>query len=581
MDEMARLAFSIAGNPGIHALLLGSGISRSASIPTGWDITMDLVRRIAAAEDVVDETDWAAWHRRTYGSEPGYSELLNRMTGTPAERRAILQEYIEPSGDDVEEGRRVPTKAHHAIARLVRDGFVRVVVTTNFDRLLENALAAAGVEPVVVRSEDDLAGAGPMQHARCFVLKLHGDYLDNRILNTDEELSSYPAAYDTLLDRIFDEYGLVVAGWSGDWDPALRAAIVRAPNRRYPTFWAARGAPSRAAGDIISARRADVVAIEDADGFFVRLADTVEVIAKSRLPSPSTLEAVLAATKRNLAKPERRIDLADGFAEQLDRLLTRVSEEGGAPSSPLHDDAHLLERWASIENLAEPLARSIGLAGRWGDGSEFTQMQDVVQAILDARDGGSGTRQATLSVYPAYLGVLTYALGLAKAGRWSELYEWFLTKVARPSRQTMRIVDCLVLQRFDESKPDWWKIWPGLGNAETAWADHLVERVVPWSRDYGAGQAVALGNYHRFEILAGMAGLSAYPDDLISQGDGPIQTPFGQTVLLREDNERLLDRLGLNTLKPTLLEAGFCEGREMRWDLALANFEAISDHVRW
>jgi phosphoglycolate phosphatase-like HAD superfamily hydrolase len=172
---MARLAFSIAGNPGIHALLLGSGISRSASIPTGWDITMDLVRRIAAAEDVVDETDWAAWHRRTYGSEPGYSELLNRLTGTPAERRAILQEYIEPSGDDVEEGRRVPTKAHHAIARLVRDGFVRVVVTTNFDRLLENALAAAGVEPVVVRSADDLAGAGPMQHARCFVLKLHGD----------------------------------------------------------------------------------------------------------------------------------------------------------------------------------------------------------------------------------------------------------------------------------------------------------------------------------------------------------------------------------------------------------------------
>jgi hypothetical protein len=75
--------------------------------------------------------------------------------------------------------------------------------------------------------------------------------------------------------------------------------------------------------------------------------------------------------------------------------------------------------------------------------------------------------------------------------------------------------------------------------------------------------------------------MSVYLAELISRSDRPIQTPFGQTVLLREDNERLLERLGLNALKPTLLDAGFCEGRETRWDLAIANFEAISGHLRW
>jgi hypothetical protein len=32
---------------GTQALLLGSGVSRSAQVPTGWDVTLDLVRRVA------------------------------------------------------------------------------------------------------------------------------------------------------------------------------------------------------------------------------------------------------------------------------------------------------------------------------------------------------------------------------------------------------------------------------------------------------------------------------------------------------------------------------------------------------
>ena len=59
---------------------------------------------------------------------------------------------------------------------------------------------------------DALAGAEPLTHSRCYLLKLHGDYKDARILNTDQELSAYPESYDKLLDRIFDEHGLIVCG---------------------------------------------------------------------------------------------------------------------------------------------------------------------------------------------------------------------------------------------------------------------------------------------------------------------------------------------------------------------------------
>jgi hypothetical protein len=199
IDPSTSFAFSIFENKGVYTLLLGSGLSRAAQIPTGWEITLDLIRRIAALEDVTGESDWAAWYLQRTGKEPNYSEVIDALTTLPDERRSILHSYIEPTADDIRDGRKIPTKAHHAIAWLVREGFIRVIITTNFDRLLENALREAGVEPTIVGSDDDLRGAIPLIHSRCFVLKLHGDYLDTRVKNTDEELSAYSALMDSLL----------------------------------------------------------------------------------------------------------------------------------------------------------------------------------------------------------------------------------------------------------------------------------------------------------------------------------------------------------------------------------------------
>jgi hypothetical protein len=42
IDPIHSLAFSIQANRGVYAVLFGSGISRSAKIPTGWEITLDL-----------------------------------------------------------------------------------------------------------------------------------------------------------------------------------------------------------------------------------------------------------------------------------------------------------------------------------------------------------------------------------------------------------------------------------------------------------------------------------------------------------------------------------------------------------
>jgi hypothetical protein len=40
IDPSTALAFSLFENKGVYALLLGSGLSRAAQIPTGWEITL-------------------------------------------------------------------------------------------------------------------------------------------------------------------------------------------------------------------------------------------------------------------------------------------------------------------------------------------------------------------------------------------------------------------------------------------------------------------------------------------------------------------------------------------------------------
>ena len=49
VDHLTRVSFSIYENRCVYALLIGSGLSRVAGIPTGWEITIDLIRRVAMA----------------------------------------------------------------------------------------------------------------------------------------------------------------------------------------------------------------------------------------------------------------------------------------------------------------------------------------------------------------------------------------------------------------------------------------------------------------------------------------------------------------------------------------------------
>lgn len=354
-------------------------------MPTGWGVVTDLVRKVVAQEDEGSleraQNDPEAWWQEKHGEPLGYSSLLESLASTAASRQGLLAGYFEPTDEERDEDIKTPSKAHRAIAQLVKNGYVKVVITTNFDRLMEQALEAEGVAPQVIARPEAVAGMEPLTHATATVIKLHGDYKDLGSLNTPEELASYPDQWNRLIERVLDDYGLLISGWSADWDTALVALMEAAPNRRYPLYWDSRSSKGDAAQRLLAGRNGTVIPAEGADELFTEIASNVESLERLADP-PLTTAMAVARLKRYLPDPVRRIDLHDLVMDATMDVAQGVIEQplslSGLPGERLQSvlDRH---REGTLR-LRRLLVQMV-----WHDeaGIHDRLLKDVLQRLID------------------------------------------------------------------------------------------------------------------------------------------------------------------------------------------------------
>ncbi|MEI9948241.1 MAG: SIR2 family protein [Pseudomonadota bacterium] len=411
MDPTLSLAFAMHSNRGVYALLLGSGISRSAAIPTGWEVVVDLIRKLAAMQGASCDPNPETWFLDTYGEEATYSGLLKKLCRTPAERQQLLRRYFEASPEEAASGQKQPRKAHQAIAALAKTGHIRVILTTNFDRLMERSLEAVGVSPTVISTPNAVDGATPLTHAPCTVVKLHGDYLDARIKNTPDELAKYDRRVDRLLDRVFDEFGLVVAGWSADWDEALGRAVLRGKGRRFTTYWAVRGTASDSAQRLIAHRAAETIPIVGADEFFSGLHEKVLSLASFDPPHPLSAKTAVATMKRYLADNRHRIELHDLVTGEVERVMT-VTSDAEMPLSVSRDIEEARDRLLRYDSITG-IVRDLFITGaQWGGPEHSRLWSSSLERLANRSDDvGGSTLLIAMRRYPALLAL--YAAGVA------------------------------------------------------------------------------------------------------------------------------------------------------------------------
>ena len=550
IDPIDALAFSIQANRGVYALLIGSGVSQAAQIPTGWDITRDLIRKLAVASGESAEPDPEKWYREKYDEAPDYSKLIDGLAKTQTERQQLLRPYFEPSEQEREENAKQPTAAHKAIAWLVAQGFVKVIITTNFDRLLEKALEEAGVEPVVISSEEQVKGMVPLVHTQHCLVKLHGDYHDTRIRNTPSELSEYSAEFNQLLDRIFDEFGLVVCGWSADWDVALRDAMLRAPSRRFTTYWAAYGQIKDEARQLINHRRAQVIDIENADKFFGTVQEKVASIEQFSQPHPLSTESAVASLKRYLPEQRYRIQLSDLIAESVERVVESVSTSLFDVDSPEPDTETVTARVRAYEAACSTLLAMAATGGQWAEEDHYDNWRRILERLATLPLLSGKPMWVGLKRYPATLALYTLGLGAVFSNRFNFLGHIFATGIPQPNGETETVTQLLPASCMFRG------VW-SYGQREMQLLEGMERRHAPFSdwiqtavRQYTAIITVSDEQHDlMFDKLEIMMALSfAYHE---VKPLGRYWAPWGSFVYRHRNRDRILGEIvgSISTLK--------------------------------
>lgn len=232
LDPLIQLSVAMAVTPGGFAVLLGSGVSMEAGIPTGQRVFLDTVERLYRVQEGSDPPgpeELNEWVVAESLDELGYSGLLERVLPTEQGRRDYLVSFFKD---------RSPGPTHLALAELAREELIRVFITTNFDPLLERALEAAGVQVVMVSDAESLERAPARETVSCFVIKAHGDAGQINVRNTPAEIAELEERMQEELEEVCARYGVLTLGYAGN-DPAVARALRKA-SPRFGLYWGAR-----------------------------------------------------------------------------------------------------------------------------------------------------------------------------------------------------------------------------------------------------------------------------------------------------------------------------------------------------
>lgn len=417
-------------NKGVYALLLGSGISRTSGIPTGWDIVMDLTKKLAKLNDDECTPSPEEWFRKKYKEEPDYSSILAKLANTPSERVALLRQYFEPTAEEEELRLKKPTKSHRSIAKLVKQGYLKVVITTNFDRLLETALQEEGLNPIIIKHPNDIDGAMPLVHSDFTLIKINGDYLDTRFLNTKEELSSYEDKLNEYILRIFNEYGLISCGWSAKWDNGLMNLLRQSSSFRFCNYWTYLGECENELSELANYRKGMILKIKDADSFFSEISTKIATLESMNNNHPLNADIAVARLKSYIVKDEGKILLHDLIYDQQEDVYSKVRSFLDSGLSPNRENLKpIIDYYNSSLEIILPLVVN---GAFWCKTEHHEMLVAVISRMAEPFPSNSGSNYPdTIEFYRIPALLLLYAIGIAsvKTNNYKLLFSCFHIKI--------------------------------------------------------------------------------------------------------------------------------------------------------
>ena len=243
MMDQYELTSTFCAKPQQFAWFIGAGTSAVAGLPTAWDIIWDLKRRQYCREENQDisrqDVQIGAIKARIQSymlskgfppeGDPGeYTLYFENIFGQDKERqRQYLTGILSEDRVTLSVGNRV-------LGALLATGRTRAVFTTNFDSVVERAVAEVSGRSL---SAYHLEGAASANSAVSneefpFYCKLHGDFRYDSIKNLRSDLAAQNEDLSKALLNAANRFGFIVSGYSGRDESvmSLMHSALKTPN---------------------------------------------------------------------------------------------------------------------------------------------------------------------------------------------------------------------------------------------------------------------------------------------------------------------------------------------------------------
>jgi len=195
--------------------ILGAGVSRSSGIRMGGEMAEVWLRELYEAENFkgLSLEEWATPEQLRIKDfkldklASFYPQLyLRRYGGWEQAGYAFLESEME---------RKEPSYGYSVLSYLLSETPHRVVVTTNFDNLVADALSIHADQFPLVIGHDALAQYAAVELRRPLVAKVHGA-LGFSPKSQPDDIADLPEGWCTALERILNRYTPIVIGYEGN-----------------------------------------------------------------------------------------------------------------------------------------------------------------------------------------------------------------------------------------------------------------------------------------------------------------------------------------------------------------------------
>jgi hypothetical protein len=231
------------------SFLLGAGTSVSSGIMSGGQMVWDFKRSIFCTEKNLKTDLYADLSKEQrqkeiqsyFDSKGGFPSLW-----TPEEysfyfekcypSRRDREYYIQGKVRDVK-----PSLGYLCLGELIINGKVNLVSTTNFDDLVQAGIHEinAGISVKTISSATSSSVGFSLTDGFPNIVKLHGDYLFDKLKNTTDELQSLEEKISDIWKSGISDKGLIVIGYAGNDNSIMKALedLINANQVKKGVYW--------------------------------------------------------------------------------------------------------------------------------------------------------------------------------------------------------------------------------------------------------------------------------------------------------------------------------------------------------